>query len=113
VNVAEAPGEFPDAFLPELPSAPYPGLRPFEKREWPVFFGRERMTDDVIARLFERHLVIVHGRSGDGKSSLVRAGVLVRLEQSYARSGLDWRTCVAHPGDDPLGNLAEALGGVA
>ena len=37
-----------------LPPDPYPGLRPFEKHEWAIFFGRERMTDDVIERLVRR-----------------------------------------------------------
>jgi hypothetical protein len=46
------------AFEVELPPAPYPGLRPFESEEWPIFFGREKMTDEVIARLIEEHLVL-------------------------------------------------------
>jgi hypothetical protein len=53
----------------ELPPAPYPGLRPFDKHGWPVFFGRERMTDEVVSRLINQHLVVVHGDSGCGKSS--------------------------------------------
>ena len=31
-----------------LPKRPYPGLRPFEADEWPIFFGRESMIDDVL-----------------------------------------------------------------
>jgi hypothetical protein len=102
-----------EVFLPELPESPYPGLRPFDKSEWPIFFGRERMTDEVIKQLLERKLVIVHRASGDGKSSLVRAGVQARLEQQYARSGLDWRTCWMRPQNRPLANLADALVGLA
>jgi tetratricopeptide (TPR) repeat protein len=99
-------------FLPELPQSPYPGLRPFEKSEWPIFFGRERMTDEVIKQLLQRQLVVVHGASGDGKSSLVRAGVQARLEQQYARSGLCWRTCEMRPRGRPLANLADAFAGL-
>jgi hypothetical protein len=58
------------------PKNPYPGLRPFEVDEWSIFFGRERMIDEVIDRLAAHRLVIIHGSSGSGKSSLVRAGVL-------------------------------------
>jgi hypothetical protein len=97
------------AFEFSLPARPYPGLRPFMKHEWPVFFGRERMTDDVISRLMHSRLLVVHGDSGCGKSSLVRAGVQPRLEQQFARGGDVWRTCTATPGDNPLANLAEAL----
>src|SRR5262249_28108262 len=98
-----------DVFVPTLPSVPYPGLRPFEKAEWPLFFGRERMTDDVIERLLRFRLVAIHGASGDGKSSLVRAGVHAQIGQKHARSGLSWLTCSARPGNEPLNNLAEAL----
>ena len=55
----------------ELPAAPYPGLRPFQKHEWPIFFGRERMVDAVLDLLAEHRLIVVHGSSGCGKSSLI------------------------------------------
>ena len=58
----------------ERPVQPYPGLRPFEANEWSIFFGRERMIDEVIERLALNGLVLIHGASGSGKSSLVRAG---------------------------------------
>ena len=93
----------------DLPPSPYPGLRPFEKQEWPIFFGREAITDDIIGRLITSHVVALHGSSGSGKSSLIRAGVLPRLEQEHASSGLTWRTCAMMPGNDPLGHLAAAL----
>jgi ABC-type polar amino acid transport system ATPase subunit len=54
-------------------------LRPFEAEEWSIFFGREQMIDEVIERLADHRLVLIHGSSGSGKSSLVRAGVLPRL----------------------------------
>ncbi|MER2552393.1 MAG: hypothetical protein ABTQ28_03905, partial [Thauera sp.] len=65
-------------FAITLPPRPYPGLRPFEQHEWPIFFGRERMTDAIVDQLLGRRLLVVHGDSGCGKSSLVRAGVLPR-----------------------------------
>jgi len=100
------------AFEVELPPAPYPGLRPFEKHEWPIFFGREEMADEVIHRLIQQHLVVVHGDSGCGKSSLIRAGVLAQLEQEHARSGVRWRTCAMLPREAPLRNLANELAGL-
>ena len=103
--------EVPEFLVPELPSSPYPGLRPFEKREWPIFFGRERMTDEVIDRLLQQQFLIVHGSSGSGKSSLISAGVHAQLEQSLLGLGLRSRTCICRPGDRPLANLAEALSG--
>jgi hypothetical protein len=33
---------------PSLPPRPYPGLRPFEMDDWPIFFGRESMVDELV-----------------------------------------------------------------
>lgn len=70
-----------------LPKYPYPGLRPFEKKEWPIFRGRDSMTEEIIGRLGAHHLVAVHGASGCGKSSLIRAGVISTLERKHAPWG--------------------------
>ena len=89
------------------PRSPYPGLRPFEAEEWSIFFGREQMVDDVIDRLAEHCLVLIHGASGSGKSSLVRAGVLPWLAGQYLRVGAPWRTFSIRPSGGPLWNLAK------
>jgi hypothetical protein len=89
-----------------LPELPYPGLRPFDENERAIFFGRERMIDDVIGRLFESRLVLIHGVSGSGKSSLVRAGVLPKLALQYSRHAAPWLTCTMRPSGGPLWNLA-------
>src|SRR5262249_17168368 len=54
-----------------LPPAPYPGLRPFEEDEWPIFFGREKVIQEIVEQLTLNQLVVVHGSSGCGKSSFV------------------------------------------
>lgn len=92
-----------------FPDRPYPGLRPFQKNEWPIFFGRKSMVDAVLDMLAKRQLVVVHGSSGCGKSSLIKAGVLPRLEQDHARYGVIWQTAQMRPGAAPLWNLAEAF----
>ena len=98
-----------DPFAVTLPARPYPGLRPFEIRDWPIFFGREAMTTEVIDLLAQRRFLVVHGDSGCGKSSLVRAGVQAQLAQEQTRSGHHWITVAMRPGDLPLWSLAEAL----
>ena len=90
-------------------AGPYPGLRPFQKHEWPIFFGREPMIEAVLDRLAATRLVVVHGSSGCGKSSLIKAGVLPRLEQEHSRYGVPWRTAEMRPGSSPLWNLATAI----
>jgi hypothetical protein len=91
------------------PARPYPGLRPFERDEWSIFFGREKMIDEVIDRLAQNRLVLIHGASGSGKSSLVRAGVLPKLALQHLRHDASWRTCDMRPSGGPLWNLAAAF----
>lgn len=91
------------------PPRPYPGLRPFERDEWPIFFGRERMTDEVVERTLRDQVVVIHGDSGCGKSSLIRAGVLPRFELESARADTRWQTCSVVPGGDVLARTADAL----
>ena len=97
-----------------LPPKPYPGLRPFRYDdsvdESPIFKGRDWQTDNLVARLAKSHLVAVLGPSGCGKSSLIRAGLIPRLEEGeiYAAGG-EWRATVMRPGNDPCGNLVRAL----
>jgi hypothetical protein len=94
-----------------LPAEPYPGLRPFQRHEHRIFFGREEMIETVIDRLARTNLVVVHGASGAGKSSLVRAGVLPWLEIQQGQRQ-PWLTEIIRPSAGPLRNLALALGGV-
>ena len=60
---------------------PYPGLRPFERTEAKLFFGRADQLNRMLARLEENRFLAVVGSSGSGKSSLVRAGLLPILEK--------------------------------
>ncbi|MGH6918878.1 MAG: hypothetical protein ACREJ0_14375, partial [Geminicoccaceae bacterium] len=92
-----------------LPARPYPGLRPFEQKEWPIFQGRDRLIQDVLAILAKSHFASVIGPSGSGKSSLVRAGVLATLERRHNRMGIQWRTGIMRPGASPLWSMADGI----
>lgn len=94
-----------------LPASPYPGLRSFNEREWLIFFGRERFADRVIELLGQCSVLLVHGDSGAGKSSLIKAGVLPLLSQSSLVTGATWRTAVVRPQRAPLEELARCLAG--
>jgi hypothetical protein len=95
--------------LEGMADSPYPGLRPFLPRERDIFFGREQMVDQVLVRLNERHMVVVHGASGCGKSSLIAAGVLPQLARRRARRGLKLRTGTFRPGIKPMQALVGLL----
>ena len=92
-----------------LPS-PYPGLRPFQPEEAPLFFGREAQVEDMLARLEDHRFLAVVGTSGCGKSSLVRAGLIPALEQGFLSDAKpNWRIAVMSPGSAPFDNLTTAL----
>ena len=64
----------------------YPGLKPFEQEESAVFFGRDADLDRLSGYLQIEQTVVLHGRSGMGKSSLINAGLvpLLAREESTA-----------------------------
>jgi energy-coupling factor transporter ATP-binding protein EcfA2 len=95
---------------PAPSSNPFPGLRPFEPEEDYLFFGRERQTDELLRKLRTTRFLSILGRSGSGKSSLVRSGLIPTLwGGGMTHAGSRWRVVIMRPGEDPLGNLAAAL----
>src|SRR6266852_8773839 len=89
---------------------PYPGLRPFERDESDLFFGRDHCVDQMIARLAQRRFLAVLGSSGTGKSSLVKTGLFSGLEMGLlSGAGSRWLIVEFRPGGHPLANLARAL----
>ncbi len=57
----------------------YPGVRPFQAADKALFFGRDRDIADLYEMVRAERLVVLFGKSGYGKSSLLNAGVLPRL----------------------------------
>ena len=91
-----------------------PGLRAFTTEEGPIFFGRGREVDALIARLREpaQQFLAVVGASGTGKSSLIRAGLIPRLQDGAIEGSQDWRVVTCTPGglgDNPFLALAVEL----
>jgi hypothetical protein len=94
----------------QFSSVPYPGLRPFSEDESDIFFGREKQTDQLLARLARNRFLAVIGPSGCGKSSLVKAGMIPALKAGFmAEVGSRWRICEIRPGEKPLVRLARML----
>lgn len=92
------------------PFNPFPGLRPFERDEDHLFFGREKEIDELLRRLRVTRFLSVIGTSGSGKSSLVRSGLIPALYSgAMVKAGASWRIAVLRPGEDPIGQLAAAL----
>ena len=92
-----------------LPPRPYPGLRPFKTSEWRIFCGREGVINDVLYKLGDNNVVLVHGGSGCGKSSLIFAGVLPSLEREMRLGGRRLVSATIRPSQGPLTALAATL----
>jgi WD40 repeat protein len=54
---------------------PYKGLNPYSEADSHIFFGRKKDIQKVVNELLTWPLTILYGKSGVGKSSLLRAGV--------------------------------------
>ncbi|MEV5651006.1 serine protease [Nocardia sp. NPDC052254] len=70
---------------PALLSTPYRGMEPFDEEHAPFFYGRDGDIERILDTLRNRSFAAVVGRSGTGKSSLVRAGVLPRVRDQGRR----------------------------
>jgi formylglycine-generating enzyme required for sulfatase activity len=102
--------------LPDWPGSPFPGLRAFNDKDAPIFFGRGAEIDKLTDRINRNRFVTVVGASGSGKSSLVWAGLIPRLKANgiksdHTASG-DWLWRRLTPGgvnDNPFLALAVEL----
>lgn len=89
---------------------PYRGLEFFDEAHAEFFFGREELTDQLINQLKTERFATVSGASGSGKSSLLRAGVISRLQQEKTPTGANaWKIKLLTPTEHPLKSLAAAF----
>jgi len=63
---------------------PYVGLRPFERKEQVIFFGRDRDAVFLKDKIFSARLTLLYAPSGVGKSSILRTLVTPALEEQHA-----------------------------
>ena len=86
----------------ETIACPFKGLASFEIEDAEVFFGRERLVAEMVARLAGAPLMGIVGSSGSGKSSALRAGLLAALAAGVLPGSEDWALVLLRPGEHPL-----------
>jgi excinuclease UvrABC ATPase subunit len=96
---------------------PYKGLDVFDEEDAELFFGREKLVEDLVRRVKDSRTVFVTGPSGSGKSSLVRAGLIHALKQGAVKEANAhsqcWLYATMKPGRDPIGELARVAASLA
>lgn len=94
---------------PSVLVCPYPGLEPFSRHQANLFFGREDQVRTLVQELEAgNHRLCIIGPSGSGKSSLVQAGLLPKLERGSAVRS-PWLVRSVRATAQPSARLAEAL----
>jgi len=89
---------------------PYPGLRPFTEEESVFFKGRDMHIRQIVKLLENNKMSFITGASGDGKSSMVYAGVVPFIRAGYFKSRYNgWLIADFKPQKNPLHSLAESL----
>ncbi len=88
---------------------PYKGLHAFAEDDAEDFFGRDRLTSDLVARLGSERFLAVVGPSGSGKSSVVLAGLLPAVRAGAIPGSARWKILVTTPGAYPLEELEATL----
>ncbi|MBR2200425.1 MAG: hypothetical protein IJ894_06715, partial [Bacteroidales bacterium] len=88
---------------------PYPGLRPFTEEEAIFFKGRDLHIRQIVKLLEANKMAFITGASGDGKSSMVYAGVVPYIRAGFSRAKFNsWLVCDFKPQRNPLTSLAES-----
>ena len=88
---------------------PYVGLNVFTQHDRHRFMGREAETAAILERLSVASLALLKGPSGSGKSSILGAGLLPRVNQLAPRRTNGWVGISIVADQQPLRTLAAAL----
>ena len=97
--IPEAAEEVSHKFTPR----PYKFLDYYTEQDTQLFFGRETEIEIICSQILARRSFILHGRSGVGKSSVIRAGVIPRLKEQ------DHHILTIRSFTDPLNEMLEAI----
>ncbi|MBR4440060.1 MAG: hypothetical protein IKS00_00800 [Bacteroidales bacterium] len=88
---------------------PYPGLRPFTEEESIFFKGRDLHIRQIVKMLEQNKMAFITGASGDGKSSMVYAGVIPYIRAGFSKAEFNsWLIVDFKPQRNTLASLAKS-----
>lgn len=89
---------------------PYTGLRSFTEEESLYFKGREEDIDQATQQLQRNKFLMLTGASGDGKSSLIYAGIIPNARAGFLKSKYtQWCVADFRPERNPFHNLCKSI----
>jgi hypothetical protein len=89
---------------------PYTGLRSFTEEESLYFKGRDLQVDQITALLEQNKFLMVTGASGEGKSSLIYAGLIPNARAGFFKAKYtNWVVADFRPERSPVHNMSEVL----
>ena len=89
---------------------PYPGLRPFTEEESIFFKGRDLHIRQIVKLLEQNKMAFITGASGDGKSSMVYAGLVPYIRAGFSKAEFNsWLIFDFKPQRNPLASLAQSV----
>jgi hypothetical protein len=91
-----------NAFYEKLKN-PYLGLNSFTEKDKDFFFGRDGDIKELIELLGNYRLILLLGNSGQGKTSLLQAGLIPKLKEQG-----NWHIVYFRPEKSPVENLNNA-----
>lgn len=94
----------------EYQICPYTGLRSFTEEESLYFKGREENIESATEQLQRNKFLMLTGASGDGKSSLVYAGIIPNARAGFLKSKYtQWCVADFRPERSPFKNLCKSV----
>jgi energy-coupling factor transporter ATP-binding protein EcfA2 len=89
---------------------PYTGLRSFTEEESLYFKGRDQQIDQITSLLEKNKFLMLTGASGEGKSSLIYAGLIPNARAGFFKAQYsNWVVADFRPERSPVKNMAEAI----
>ena len=79
----------------------YPGAQPFREEQADIFFGRQETTEEFYQLIRQEPLTVLYAKSGQGKSSLLNAGLIPRLRREKTHRPIPIRF-LAYTGNEKM-----------